>query len=122
MRPIKCFDKSLISKNQCLADIDKNAWQPDALYILFFSVTGCRFSLTAQFTEEVQMRESRKQIKDNTVSSFAMLGKFQAMVKKRISEAVDVKKEIRKVNYEIKQLKRKRRIREKANIDADFVT
>lgn len=68
------------------------------------------------------MRESRKQIKDNTVSSFAMLGKFQAMVKKRISEAVDVKKEIRKVNYEIKQLKRKRRIREKANIDSDFVT
>lgn len=67
------------------------------------------------------MQESRKRMKDNTVSTFAMLGKFQAIVKKRISETVNVKSEIRKVNFEIKKLKRERRIREKANMDIDFV-
>ena len=67
------------------------------------------------------MRENRKRIKDNVNSSKANYGKFQAIVQKRIQEAVNVKREVRKVNAEIKTMKLARRVREKANIEVDFV-
>lgn len=54
-------------------------------------------------------------------SSKQIRGKFYDLVDRRIAEAVNKQAEIRKVNQEIKACKRARRIREKANIDVDFV-
>lgn len=31
--PFKCFDKNLLGSKQTMADVDKNLWQPEALYI-----------------------------------------------------------------------------------------
>ena len=67
------------------------------------------------------MRENRKNLKGNFKSSKQIRGKFYDLVDKRIAEAVNKQAEIRKVNLEIKGYKRARRIREKANIDVDFV-
>ena len=50
-----------------------------------------------------------------------MRGKFYERVEKRVLECVDKKAEIRKVNKEIKDLKRQRRIRERANIEVDYM-
>ena len=50
-----------------------------------------------------------------------MRTKFQQEVQDRIDQAINVKREIQKVNQENKELKRARRIREKANIDTDFL-
>ena len=50
-----------------------------------------------------------------------MRGKFQAMVQRRIEDAISVKREIAKVNQEIAELKLNRRKREKANMDIDFI-
>ena len=102
-------------------EFDKNTWQPEAVYCQFFSITGCMFNLTALYTEEAMMREKRKKMKENVSSVRNMRGKFQAEVQKRIDEAVNVKKEVQKVNSEIAYLKLKRRKREKANMDVDFV-
>ena len=67
------------------------------------------------------MRENRKNLKGNMRSTKQIRGKFYELVDKRIAEAVNKKAEIRKVNLEIKGYKRERRIREKANIDVDFI-
>ena len=56
--------------------------------------------------EEDAMRENRKNLKGNSKSIKLMRGKFYERVEKRIAEAVDKKAEIRKVNREIKDLKR----------------
>lgn len=32
MRPFKAFDESLLTGKQTINDIDKNLWQPDAIY------------------------------------------------------------------------------------------
>ena len=37
MRPFRAFDENLLSGKQTLADVDKNLWQPDAIYAQFFS-------------------------------------------------------------------------------------
>ena len=50
-----------------------------------------------------------------------MRGKFYEQVEKRINDAVNKKAEIRKVNKEIADLKRQRRVRERANIDIDYI-
>ena len=68
------------------------------------------------------MRENRKKMKENVQSTRNMRSKFQAIVHARIADAGDVKKEIRRVNAEIIAYKRKRRVRESANIDVDFVS
>lgn len=102
-------------------EVDKNTWQPEAIYCQFFSVRGCMFNLTALFTEEALMREKRIKMKENVSSVRNVRGKFQAEVQKRIDEAINVKKEIQKVNSEIAALRFKRRKREKANMDVDFV-
>ena len=60
-------------------------------------------------------------MKENFSSTRNMRGKFQAMVQRRIEDAISVKKEIALVNQEIKELKLNRRKREKANMDVDFV-
>ena len=79
------------------------------------------FNLTAVFTEEAMMREKRKKMRENVSSTRNMRGKFQAMVQRRIEEAINVKREIALVNSEIAELKLNRRRREKANMDVDFV-
>lgn len=50
-----------------------------------------------------------------------MRGKFYEKVEKRVNEAVNKKAEMRKVNKEIADLKRARRIRERTNIKDNFV-
>ena len=67
------------------------------------------------------MREKRKKMKENFSSTRNMRGKFQAMVQRRIEDAISVKREIALVNQEIAELKFNRRKREKANMDVDFV-
>ena len=32
MRPFKAFDESMLTGKQTINDIDKNSWQPDAIY------------------------------------------------------------------------------------------
>ena len=66
------------------------------------------------------MRDNRKKLGGGT-SIKLMRGKFYEQVDKRVAEAVNKKAEIRKVNKEIADLKRARRIRERANIDIDYV-
>ena len=79
------------------------------------------FNLTATFSEEAEMREKRKKMKEKDSSVKNLRGKFQAMVQKRIDEAINVKREIGIVNKEIAELKENRRKREKANMDVDFI-
>lgn len=67
------------------------------------------------------MRENRKNLKGNFKSSKQIRGKFYELVDKRIAEAVNKQAEIRRVNKEIKGYKKARRIREKANIETDFM-
>ena len=67
------------------------------------------------------MREKRKKMKEKDSSVKNLRGKFQAMVQKRIDEAINVKREIGIVNKEIAELKENRRKREKANMDVDFI-
>ena len=58
-----------------------------------------------------------------------MRGKFQEQVEtcikklglERIHESMNKKAEIRKVNKKIADLKKNRRLRERANIDTDFI-
>lgn len=50
--PFKAFDKNALSAKQSLLDIDKNLWQPDAIYAQFASTSGVLFTLNANFTEE----------------------------------------------------------------------
>ena len=88
---------------------------------MFFSQDGCSFKITANFIEEDAIRENRKNHKCNSKSTKLMRGKFYELVDRRIAETTNFKKEIRKVNKEIKDLKRARRVREKANVDLDFV-
>ena len=121
LRPVKAFDVKLLSQKQQKLDQDKNLWQPEAVFCQFFSITGCMFNLTAVFTEEAMMREKRKKMRENVSSTRNMRGKFQAMVQRRIEEAINVKREIALVNSEIAELKLNRRRREKANMDVDFV-
>ena len=121
LRPFKAFDKNLLSSKQNVNDWDKNLWQPHDIYAQFFSQDGCSFKLTVNFTEEETMRENRKKMGGNSTSVKLMRGKFYEQVEKRIEAAVNKKAEIRKVNKEIATLKRARRVRERANIDVDFV-
>ena len=79
------------------------------------------FNLTATFIEEALMREKRKKMKENINLTRNLRGKFQAQVQKRIEEAISYKREIALVNAEIAELKLRRRKREKANMDVDFV-
>lgn len=67
------------------------------------------------------MRDNRKNLKGNSKSVKQMRGKFYEVIDKRIAETVNFKKEIKKVNKEIKDLKRARRVREKANVDFDYI-
>lgn len=119
--PSKFFDPKLLSGKQTTHDIDKNLWQPHDVYAQFFSQDGCTFKLTANYTEEEQTRDNRKNLGKNGQSIKLMRGKFYEQVEKRINEAVNKKAEIRKVNKENAELKRQRRIRERANIDVDFI-
>lgn len=121
MRPWRAFDETLLTGKQTKDDVDKSMWQPDAIFAQFFSQEGCSFSITANFVEEEAMRENRKNLKGNLKSSKQIRGKFYELVDKRIAEAVNKQAEIRRVNKEIKGYKRDRRIREKANIDVDFL-
>lgn len=73
------------------------------------------------FSEEAMLREKRREMQENCHDDRNLKRKFQQIVQSRIDEVVNVKREIAKVNDEIKMLKRKRRIREKSNIDTDFV-
>ena len=66
------------------------------------------------------MRENRKKM-GATKSIKLMKGKFQKEVDERIEAAVNKKAGIRNENKKIADLKRARRIREKANIDIDFI-
>ena len=50
-----------------------------------------------------------------------MRGKFYELVDKRVAETTNFEKEIRKVNKEIKMLKRARRVREGANVNRDYI-
>ena len=77
--------------------------------------------MTVNFVEEEAMRDNRKNLKGNSKSVKQMRGKFYEVIDKRIAEAVNFKKEIQKVNKEIKDLKRARRVREKANVDFDYI-
>ena len=60
--------------------MDKDAWQPDALYIQFFSIKGCIFNLISMFVDEVQMRENRKKMKDGSGTARDLRGKNQAEI------------------------------------------
>ena len=121
LRPFKAFDSNLLTAKQSINDMDKNLWQPHDVYVQFFSQDGCTFKLTVNFTEEETMRENRRKMGGNSKTMKLMRGKFYEQVEKRIEAAVNKKAEIRKVNKEISDLKRARRIRERANIDVDFV-
>ena len=77
--------------------------------------------MTVNFTEEEQTRDNRKNLRANGQSIKLMRGKFYEQVEKRINDAVNKKAEIRKVNKEIADLKRQRRVRERANIDIDYI-
>ena len=57
--PLKAFDESMLTKKQTMHDIDKNTWQPEALYAQFFSEDGCQFSLKISFVEEELLRTNR---------------------------------------------------------------
>ena len=67
------------------------------------------------------LREKRRFMKENCNNDLNLKRKFQAIVQNRINEVVNVKKEIIKVNDEIKDLRRARRIRDKQNITIDFL-
>ena len=121
LRPFKAFDPKLLTPKQQKQDADKNAWQPEYVFVHLFSILGGTFRMTAVFSDEFILREKRKAMKENCNNDRNMRTKFQNIVRTRIEEAVSVKQEIKNVNEEIRLLKLKRRIREKANIDQDFV-
>ena len=76
--PFKAFDESLLHGKQTINDIDKNAWQPEALYAHFFSEDGCQFSLKAAFIEEELLRANRikSAVVENPSTNKLMRGKF----------------------------------------------
>ena len=76
LRPVKAFDVKLLSQKQQKLDQDKNLWQPEDVFVQFFSLTGCMFNLTVVFTEEALMREKRKKMRENVSSTRNMRGKF----------------------------------------------
>ena len=121
MRPFKAFDEGLLTGKQTINDVDKNLWQPDAIYAQFFSQDGCSFRLTVNYVEEEATRESRKNHQGNSKSLKHMRGKFYELVDRRVAECTNFEREIRKVNKEIKDLKRARRIREGSNVGVDFI-
>ena len=121
LRPFKAFDANLLTGKQTLLDVDKNLWQPDAVFAQFFSENGCEFNLTVKFVEEEEQRENRKNRRTNKLSVKLMRGKFTEIVEKRIQETVNWKSGIKRENDLIKQLKQARRIRERTNIKDDFV-
>ena len=61
------------------------------------------------------MRENRKRMGGGISSIKLIRGKFYEQVEKRIEGALNKKAEIRKVNKEIADLKKKRRHRERAH-------
>ena len=60
LRPFAAFDEASLGPKQAMIDVDKAAWQPEAVYVQFFSQDGCSFSLTANYKEEEEMREKRQ--------------------------------------------------------------
>ena len=76
MRPFRAFDEGMLTAKQSINDVDKNLWQPEALYAQFFSQDGCSFSLTVNYVEEEAMRDNRKNLKGNSKSIKQMRGKF----------------------------------------------
>ncbi len=84
LRPFKAFDANQLTGKQTLLDVDKNLWQPDAVFAQFFSENGCEFNLTVKFVEEEEQRENRKNRRTNKLSVKLMRGKFTEIVEKRI--------------------------------------
>ena len=80
-----------------MIDVDKAAWQPEAVYVQFFSQDGCSFSLTANYKEEEEMREKRQNQKGAGRQIKLMRGKFREMIEDRIAMATgNFKAEVRK--------------------------
>ena len=67
------------------------------------------------------MRESRKNLAGigNTIK--LMRGKFQAIVDQEVKESIDKQKDRNKWNKKIADLKKARRIREKARDEVDYI-
>ena len=67
------------------------------------------------------MRESRKNLTGlgNTIK--LMRGKFQAIVDREVKESIDKKRDRNKWSKKIADLKKARRIREKARDEVDYV-
>ena len=68
------------------------------------------------------MREKRKKMKEGGGNARDLRSKNQAEIQRRIDEATNLKQAIIDVSREINERKRKRRIRESANNQTDFVT
>ena len=121
LQPFKAFDENQLGPKQNLADVDKQLWQPDFIYIQFFSQEGCVIKFLANFTEEEAMRESRKNLAGigNTIK--LMRGKFQAIVDREVKESIDKQKDRNRWSKKIADLKKARRIREKARDELDYV-
>jgi len=122
LRPFKAFNAKLLTSKNKNREVDKNAWYPEAIYVQIFSVRGLTLHLTAVFSDEFALREKKKFLREHGTSERNQRTKFQNIVRTRVEEAVNVKYEIKKVNEEIRLLKLSKRIREKSNMDVNFVT
>ena len=65
MHPYRAIVQSANKQKGGKVDVDKNVWHVESVYIQLFSIKGCMMNIDSVFTEEAQMRENRKKMKEN---------------------------------------------------------
>ena len=81
MKPFAFFDTNLLKPKETVQDIDKNLWQPEAIYIMCFSNEGSHFQLTVNFIDEEEMREKRRNMKAGANQLAKMRREYQEKVR-----------------------------------------
>ena len=113
LRPTLAFDLEQLSKKQRIQGYDKEEWQPEFLFALFTSRTGCTFHVTLNFVDEEDKARRRLLIGAGTDMNTKMRGRLRQQVEERINELQFDKNAISRINREIRQLKKQKRDRER---------
>lgn len=77
LRPSQALDIEQLTKKQKMLGYDKEMWQPEYLFALFTSRTGCTFNVTLNFVEEEDKARRRLLIGSGTDLNTKMRGRLR---------------------------------------------